>query len=75
MLDAIQQMLHILGDPGADSGNEGKSKRAENVARRKVKNAVLYFSSFHTYFPARLDFPSSPLSAPGSPRMNVTEKK
>ena len=29
---------HILGDPGADSGDEGKSKRAENVARRKVKN-------------------------------------
>ena len=31
--------------------------------------AVLYFSSFHIYFSARLDFPSSPLSAPGSPRM------
>ena len=31
--------------------------------------AVLYFSSFHIYFPARLDFPSPPLSAPGSPRM------
>ena len=31
--------------------------------------AVLYFSSFHLYFSARLDFPSSPLSAPGSPRM------
>ena len=34
--------------------------------------AVLYFSSFHIYFSARLDFPSSPLSAPGSPRMNLT---
>ena len=32
--------------------------------------AVLYFSSFHIYFSARLDFPSSPLSAPGSPRMS-----
>ena len=31
--------------------------------------AVLYFSSFHIYFSARLYFPSSPLSAPGSPRM------
>ena len=31
--------------------------------------AVLYFSSFHIYFSARLDFPSPPLSAPGSPRM------
>ena len=30
---------------------------------------VLYFSSSHIYFSARLDFPSSPLSAPGSPRM------
>ena len=28
----------ILGDPGVDSGGEGKSKRAENMARRKVKN-------------------------------------
>ena len=29
----------ILGDPGADSGCEGKSKRAENMSRRrKVKN-------------------------------------
>ena len=26
--------------------------------------AVLYFSSFHIYFSARLDFPSPPLSAP-----------
>ena len=33
--------------------------------------AVLYFSSFHIYFPARLDFPSPPLSAPGSPRMGL----
>ena len=31
--------------------------------------AVLYFSSFHIYFSARWDFPSPPLSAPGSPRM------
>ena len=31
--------------------------------------AVLYFSSFHIYFSARLDFLSPPLSAPGSPRM------
>ena len=32
--------------------------------------AILYFSSFHIYFSAHLDFPSSPLSAPGSPRMD-----
>ena len=39
--------------------------------------AVLYFSLFHIYFSARLDFPSSPLSAPGSPRMiyNLTIAK
>ena len=33
--------------------------------------AVLYFSSFHVYFSSRLDFPSPPLSAPGSPRMTL----
>ena len=32
---------------------------------------VLYFSSFHIYFSGRLDFPSPPLSAPGSPRMKL----
>ena len=31
--------------------------------------AVLYFSSFDIYFSGRLDFPSPPLSAPGSLRM------
>ena len=31
--------------------------------------AILYFFSFRIYFSARLDFPSPPLSAPGSPRM------
>ena len=30
--------MRILGDPGADSGGEGKSKRAKNMARRKVRN-------------------------------------
>ena len=49
----------ILGDPGEDSGGEGKSRWAE-----KVLFLVPYFS-------ARLDFPSPPLSAPGSPRMIV----
>ena len=41
----IKQLFHsrlldiILGDPGADSGDEKKSKRAEKyMARRKVKN-------------------------------------
>ena len=32
-------VTNILGDPGADSGEEEKSKRAEKyMARRKVKN-------------------------------------
>ena len=29
--------LCILGDPGADSGGEGKSKRAENYGTKKSK--------------------------------------
>ena len=29
---------HILGDPGADSGGEGKSKRAEKYGTKKVNN-------------------------------------
>ena len=33
------QVSYILGDPGADSGDEEKSKRVEKyMARRKVKN-------------------------------------
>ena len=46
----------------------------KNMTRRKVKNGEksssrrsLFF--FLPYFSARLDFPSPPLSAPGSPRM------
>ena len=123
-------VFSILGDPGADSGDEGKSKRAEKCGTKKKKErreeplrtmsyqtsskrsppfwlligtrklvffwhqseartaatvwnwsgktlspgalpTVLYFSSFHIYFSARLDFPSPPLSAPGSPRMRI----
>ena len=78
--------IPILGDPGADSGDEEKSKRAEKyMARRKVKNGEKspwrqcltrpvpngsYFSSCHI-FSTRLDFSLSPLSAPGSPRMCI----
>ena len=36
--------------------------------------AVLYFSSFHIYFSARLDFPWPSLYAPGSPRMGALER-
>ena len=108
--------IFILGDPGADSGDEGKSKRVEKCGAKKSKErreeplgtlsyqtsskrsrpfwlligarktqvfwhqseartaatvwnwsgktmspgallAVLYFSSFHIYFSALLDFP------------------
>ena len=49
--------VFILGDPGADSGGEGKSKRAEKYGSKKSKER-------------RLDFPSPLLSAPGSPRMH-----
>ena len=123
-------LLTILGGPGANSGDEGKSKRAEKCGAKKSKEqreeplgtmsyqtsskqlppfwlltgarklvffrhqseartavtvwnwsgktlfpgallAVLYFSSFHIYFSAPLDFPSPPLSGPGSPRMFI----
>ena len=30
----------ILGDPGADSGGEGKSKRAEKFGTKKSKELV-----------------------------------
>ena len=83
-------VMYILGDPGADSGDEKKSKRAEKhkfsgtnqkPERRRPFGTGLVrhcpqglFSPFFTflraiYFSARLDFSSSPLSAPGSPRM------
>ena len=46
------------------------------MARRKVKNGEKSSSRrsllfFVAYFSARLDFPSPPLSAPGSPRMGL----
>ena len=88
----------ILGDPGADSGGEGKSKRAEKYGTKKSKErreeplgtmsyqtssrtaaaalasdwcqkTFVFFCPILPYFSARLDFPSPPLSAPGSPRM------
>ena len=59
-------------DPGADSGGEGKSKRAEKYGTKKNKERREGLSRrsllfFELYFSARLDFPSPPLSAPGSP--------
>ena len=42
---------HILGDPGADSGGKGKSKRMEKKARRKVKNSPPFPPPPRFYFP------------------------
>ena len=46
----------IPGDPGADKGGEGKSKRAGKYDTKKSKDrrSLLFFVS---YFSARLDFP------------------
>ena len=40
-MDSVITLLKncILGDLGADSGDEGKSKRRENMARRKKRTA------------------------------------
>ena len=76
----------ILGDPGADKGGEGKSKRVEKyikneektgekspiVPRGSSRRSLLFFVP---HFSARLDFPSSPLSAPGSPRMAFSAQR
>ena len=37
--------------------------------------AVLFFCSFHICFSTCLDFPSPPLSAPGSPRMSTLQQR
>ena len=58
----------ILGDPGADSWGEGKSKRAtKKISEEKSSPRSRLF--FADNFVARLDFPSPQLSAPRSPRM------
>ena len=48
----------ILGDPGADRG-----RARESLNRREKK-----------WRKENLDFPSPPLSAPGSPRMSCEQK-
>ena len=61
---------HILGDPGADSGGKGKTKRVKkNGEKERREGSLLFFAPF---FFARLVFPLSPLSVPGSPRMPWT---
>ena len=128
------EMDFILGDPGADSGGEGKYQRVGKYGMKKSNEwreepqgtmsyqtsskrsplfwlligarklvffwhqseartaatvwnwsgktmyqgallAVLYFSSLcHIFPPVYINFPSHPLSAPGSPRMNGFKK-
>ena len=34
--------MPILGDPGADSGGEGKSKRAEKYGTKKSKERIFF---------------------------------
>ena len=50
----------ILGDPGADSGSKGKSKRMQKKKKNGTKKLYLF---------SLLDFPLPLLSAPESPRM------
>ena len=52
-------MWHILGDPGADSGDEEKSKWAgKYMARRTVKNGEKrLFSPFFTFLRSIYIFP------------------
>ena len=68
--------------PWGRQWGEGKSKRAGKYGTKKSKErreeplgTMSYqISSKRSppYFSARLDFPSPPLSAPGSPRMTLT---
>ena len=48
----------ILGDPGADSGGEGKSKRAEKCGTKKSKELrEELFSPFFTFLRSIYIFP------------------
>ena len=48
----------ILGDPGADSGGEGKSKRAEKCGTKKSKERrEELFSPFFTFLRSIYIFP------------------
>ena len=76
-LELVRPFKHhpILGDPGADHGGKGKSKRVKengdeakhSRARRAPLLALLCFSSSPFSF-SRLDIPLPPRSTPGSHR-------
>ena len=60
-------------------GGQGKSKRAEKYGTKKNKERRKGLSRrsllfFEPYLSARSDFPSPPLSAPGSPGMRKSCK-
>ena len=55
--------LVILGNPEADTGGKESLHGARN-------RSLIFFAQ---YFPARLDFPSPPISVPGFPRMVTRE--
>ena len=63
------------------SGTNQKPERRRPFGTGLVRHCPQgLFSPFFTflraiYFSARLDFSSSPLSAPGSPRMRIRERK
>ena len=71
------QISAILGDPGADSGGEGKSKRADkNKARRKVKNSEKSSSGRSLLFFCAIFFRLFRLSSPPlSARGNTAAKR
>ena len=56
---------HLLGYPGADSGSEGKYKRAEKNGAMKSKERGIFSPARFIYFP------SPPLSAPGYSRIRA----
>ena len=58
---------------GTRESLNGREKNGAKKSKNGEKHSVLYFSSCH--FSAHLDFPSLPLSAPGSPRMMAYFRK
>ena len=80
--DAFEEFV-VLGDPGSDSGGEGKSKRATEKKNCEEKSSALdspphsrlFLAGFFRRPGLFIDFPSPPLSVPGSPRMRVRRKR
>ena len=75
MFDCCFQLTPSSETQGWIVGARKSPNGRKNKARRKVKNGKKSSSRrsllfFVPYFSARLDFPSPPLSAAGSPRMS-----